>query len=166
LKVARTFPDHLAALSAALARSAERDEQNIRFVRAFVRPAGLDVPATPAFIDAVERIGSSVPRPAEVPGLSQQVLQPLVRAIAQSSEDGWLRPALRDSLEMTIDRARARKSAHKQAAADERERRVAEKRAFLATRRRERQRQHWMGARRKQLARIKGRLKGLVSSSS
>jgi len=66
----------------------------------------------------------------------------------------------------TIDHARARKAAHKHAAAEERERRVAEKREFLAARRRERQRQHWVGARRKQLARIKGRLKGLVGSSS
>jgi len=52
LKVTRTFRDHLAALSATLARPVERDEQNVRFVRAFVRPSGLDVPATPAFDSA------------------------------------------------------------------------------------------------------------------
>ena len=65
LKVTRTFADHLAELRSTLARPVERDEQNIRFVRAFVRPAGLDVPATPAFVEAVEadRVGS--PRPAE-----------------------------------------------------------------------------------------------------
>jgi len=67
---------------------------------------------------------------------------------------------------MTIDHARARKAAHKHAAAEDRERRVAEKREFLALRRRERQREHWVGARRKQLARIKGRLKDFVSFSS
>jgi hypothetical protein len=166
LKVTRTFADHLAELSGVLARPAGRDEQNARFMRAFVRPFGLDVPATPAFVEAVEQIGSSVPRQADVPGFAHRVLQPLVRVVAESSVDGWLRPALRDASEMTIDHARARKAAHKHAAAEDRERRVAEKRQFLAARRRERQRLHWVGARRKQLARIKGRLKDFVSFPS
>jgi hypothetical protein len=166
LKVTRTFPDHLAELSESLARPVGRDEQNTRFVRAFVRPSGLDVPATPAFVEAVEHIASSVPLAAEVPGVAHDAVQPLVRVIAESSADGWLRPALRDATEMTIDHARARKAAHKHAAAEAREQRVAEKRQFLASRRRERQRQHWVGARRKQLARIKGRLKDFVSFSS
>jgi hypothetical protein len=73
---------------------------------------------------------------------------------------------LRDTTEMTNDRARARKSAHKQAASAERDQRVAEKRQFLAARRRGRQREQWAGARRKQLARLKGRLKGLMGSPS
>jgi hypothetical protein len=166
LKVTRTFDDHLAELSAALARPVERDAQNIRFVRAFVRPFGLDAAATPIFVEAVEQIGSTPASPADVPGLAHRMLQPLVGLVAQSSEIGWLRSALRDAPEMTIDHARARKAAHKQAASEDRERRVAEKRDFLAARRRQRQREHWVGARRKQLARIKGRLKGLVSSSS
>jgi hypothetical protein len=93
-------------------------------------------------------------------------MQALVRAVARSSEEGWLRAALRDTPEMINDRAKARKAAHKQAAAVEREQRVADKREFLASRRRERQREQWAGARRKQLARIKGRLKALVGSSS
>ena len=166
LKVTRTFATHLAELGAALARPVGRDEQNERFVRAFVRPSGLDVPATPTFVEAVEHIGSSVPLPAEEPGFSHRAMQPLVRVIAESSADGWLRPALRDASETTIDHARARKAAHKHAAAEARDQRVAEKRQFLASRRRERQRQHWVGARRKQLARIKGRLKDFVSFSS
>jgi hypothetical protein len=166
LKVTRTFQDHLGELSSALARPVKRDEQNVRFVRAFVRPAGLDVAATPAFVDAVEQIASGVPLAAEAPSLTHGMLQPVFRMVAESSESGWLRPVLRDASEMTIDHARARKAAHKHAAAEDRERRVAEKRQLLATRRRERQREHWVGARRKQLARIKGRLKGLVGSSS
>jgi len=166
LKVTRTFPEHLAELSESLARPVGRDEQNTRFVSAFVRPAGLDLPATPAFVEAVEHIASSVPLAAEVPGFAHDAMQPLVRVIADSAVGGWLRPALRDATEMTIDHARARKAAHKHAAAEDRERRVAEKREFLALRRRERQREHWVGARRKQLARIKGRLKDFVSFSS
>ena len=166
LKVTRNFDDHLAELSSALARPVQRDAQNIRFVRAFVRPFGLDAAATPVFVDAVEQLGTAAAGPADVPGLAHRVLQPLVGLVAQSSETGWLRTALRDAPEMTIDHARTRKAAQKQAASEDRERRVAEKRDFLAARRRQRQREHWVGARRKQLARIKGRLKGLVSSSS
>jgi predicted glycosyltransferase len=166
LKVARTLPEHLQALSDTLARPVERDEQNIRFVRAFVRPAGLDVPATPAFVDAVEQLAT---RPALSPltyGALHHAMQPVVHAVARSSEAGWLRPLLRDATELDIDRSRAKKAAHKQAAAEDRDRRVTEKREFLASRRRERQRHQWVGARRKQLSRIKGRLKGLVGSSS
>ena len=166
LKVTRTFDAHLHELGSVLARPVERDEQNIRFVRAFVRPFGLDAAATPVFVDAIEQIGSSAARPADLPGFSHRVLQPLVGLVAQSAETGWLRAALRDASEMTIDHSRARKAAHKQAASEDRERRVAEKRDFLAARRRQRQREHWVGARRKQLARIKGRLKGFVSPSS
>jgi hypothetical protein len=166
LKATRSLADHLAELSDTLSRPVERDDRNVRFLRAFVRPAGLDVPATPAFVEAVESIGASAPRPAEAPGLLHRGLQPLVRAVARSAEEGWLRAPLRDGSEEAIDRSRARKAAQKQAASEDRERRVAAKRQFLATRRRHRQREQWVGARRKQLARIKGRLKGLVGSSS
>ena len=166
LKVARNFDDHLSALAASLANPVERDEQNIRFVRAFVRPSGLDVPATPMFVEAVESMAAGDALPPEIPGAWSQIAQPVVRWVAQSSETGWLRPALRDASELDIDRARARKAAHKEAAAEDRERRVADKRAFLDSRRRERQRQQWVGARRKQLSRIKGRIKGLVGPSS
>jgi len=166
LKVTRSFPAHLAELASTLARPVQRDEQNVRFVRAFVRPQGLDVEATPAFVAAVEQMAAAAPRPADAAQPWHVALQPIVRVVARSSEAGWLRSALRDTTEMLNDEARARKAAHKQAAAVERDQRVAEKREFLAARRRERQREHWAGARRKQIARLKGRLKGLVGSSS
>ena len=164
LRVHRSLPDHLAELGAVLARPVERDPQNARFIRAFVRPRGLDAPATPAFVAAVEELGAAAPLPPDrAPGW-HRALQPLVRAVVRSSEEGWLRAPLRDTPEMINDRAKARKTAHKQAAAVDREQRIENKRQLLATRRRERQREQWAGARRKQLARIKGRLKALVGS--
>ena len=165
LKVTRSLPAHFAELASTLARPLQRDEQNVRFVRAFVRPQGLDVRATPAFVSAVEQMASVTPGRDASPAW-HRAFQPIVRVVARSSEEGWLRPVLRDTTEMGIDRGRARKAAHKQAAATERDQRVADKRQFLAARRRGRQREHWAGARRKQLARLKGRLKGLVGSSS
>ena len=144
----------------------ERDEQNARFIRAFVRPRGLDVPATPAFVAAIEELAAAPPLPPHRAPAWHRALQPIVRACARSSEEGWLRAPLRDTPEMINDRAKARKVAHKQEAAVQREQRIANKRQLLESRRRERQREHWAGARRKQLARIKGRLKALVGSSS
>jgi hypothetical protein len=166
LRATRSMPDHLAELASTIARPAERDERNIRFVRAFVRPQGLDVRATPAFVAAVEAVANESPRPADVPAAWHTALQPFVRALARSSEQGWLRAALRDTPEMINDRARIRKAAHKQAASIDRDQRVADKRQFLAGRRRERRREQWAGARRKHLARIKGRLKALMGSPS
>ena len=166
LRATRSIPDHLAELAETMAQPPGRDERNKRFVRAFVRPQGLNVRATPVFVEAVEAIASASPHPADVPSVWHAALQPFVRAVSRSSEQGWLRAALRDTPEMINDRAKTRKAAYKQAASAERDQRVADKRQFLAGRRRERQREQWAGARRKHLARIKGRLKALIGSPS
>jgi hypothetical protein len=166
LRATRSLPEHLGELSSILASPAERDERNKRFVKAFVRPQGLDIRATPAFVAAVEAIAQSPALPADVAPGWHAVFQPVVRAVANSSENGWLRAALRDTPEMINDRAKLRKAAVKQAASAERDQRVAEKRQFLAGRRRARQREQWLGARRKDLARLKGRLKALIGSPS
>ena len=162
LKVTRTFPDHMTELSSALGQPVRRDEQNVRFMRAFVRPQGLDVPATPAFVAAIEELSTSSPLPAEVPSAWHHAVQPLARQIAQSSETGWLRAALRDTPEMINDRSKLTKSAHKQTAAAERARRMAEKQGALDARRRERRRVHLAAARRKRMARMNGTVKGAI----
>lgn len=162
LKVTRTFPDHLAELASALAQPVQRDQQNVRFMRAFVRPRGLHVPATPAFVDAVEALAAATPLPAEVLPAWHRAAQPLVRRIAESSERGWLRAALRDTPEMVNDRAKVTKAAHKQAAAAQRAQRVAEKQRVLEARRRERRRMHRADAKRKQLVTLNGRIRETV----
>jgi hypothetical protein len=59
LRPARSFEEHEAQLAAVLAGTDESAaEQSARFVREFVRPYGLDVPATPRFVDEVERLGA------------------------------------------------------------------------------------------------------------
>ena len=172
LKVTRDFPDHLTALGFALRQPQRRDEQNLKFVRAFVRPQGLDVAATPAFVAAVEELAEASPLPREAPPAWCRFLQPLAQAVARSSETGWLRPALRDTPEMINDRAKIRKAAHKDAAATARAKRVAEKQRVLEARRRERRRARQIARVRripsewrKQLARIKGRVKTLIGQA-
>ena len=67
LHSAPDLPAHLAQLAGAVTGS-ERDERNLRFVGAFIRPAGLDVPATPAFIQALEQAARlKAPAPAPAP---------------------------------------------------------------------------------------------------
>ena len=190
LKVTRNFPDHLTALAEALRQPGRRDEQNLKFVRAFVRPQGLDVSATPAFVAAVEQLAEASPLPAEVPPAWCRLLQPLAQRVARSSETGWLRPALRDTPEMVNDRAKIRKAARKSAAAAARAQRIADKQRVLEARRCKRRRAHQIASKlryaaragaslkgivraessasawRKQLARIKGRVKTLIGQAS
>ena len=166
LKVSRTFPAHLGELALALRQPVQRDEQNARFVRAFVRPQGLDVPATPAFVTAVEQLAEASPLPAEVPPAWCRVLQPLAHRVARSSETGWLRPALRDTPEMVNDRAKIRKAAHKSAAAAARAQRIADKQRVLEARRRKRRRAHQIDSKRRHAARVGASLKGIVRAGS
>ena len=63
LQAGRTFEEHHRQLAASIERPAP--EPGAGFVRAFVRPRGLDVPATPVFCDAVEDL-LRAPAPAPV----------------------------------------------------------------------------------------------------
>src|SRR3954464_9709600 len=63
LTMAATLDEHVAQLPRALHRS-EEDRQRLRnFIQAFVRPRGLDVPATPILADAIVEL-ASLPQPA------------------------------------------------------------------------------------------------------
>ena len=63
LHVGRTWDEHAAQLEASL-RGEGDDGRNERFLRRFVRPLGLDRPATPLLADAIEELGA---RPAPAP---------------------------------------------------------------------------------------------------
>ena len=57
--VAATLDEHIQQLARVLENRAEDAEQRRRFVESFVRPHGLDKPATPIFADAVERLAAA-----------------------------------------------------------------------------------------------------------
>ncbi len=63
LHVGRTWDEHAAQLEASI-RGEGDDGRNERFLRRFVRPLGLDRPATPLLADAIEELGA---RPAPAP---------------------------------------------------------------------------------------------------
>jgi hypothetical protein len=63
LTVAHSFPDHVRQLNDADATDPDFVERNRRFLESFVRPFGLDQPATPLLCDAVERLDELTPVP-------------------------------------------------------------------------------------------------------
>ena len=69
LRVAETPAEHLEQLSEAVAGNDRHAETRRRFIGSFVRPLGIDTPATPALVDAVEhaaRAAAGAPRPASI----------------------------------------------------------------------------------------------------
>jgi FkbM family methyltransferase len=74
LHVARDVDEHLSHLEAALRELQVDDPRCRRFVEAFVRPHGIDVPATPKLVEALESLAASPVRP-----VSTSVWSPIVR---------------------------------------------------------------------------------------
>jgi hypothetical protein len=94
-----TAPDittHLEQLARVVASGAGREERNRRFLTAFVRPGGLDTPATPVFVEALEalhRTGTIAD-----PTLDQYLwLRPLVASGAAAGRTGLARWLLLDA---------------------------------------------------------------------
>jgi FkbM family methyltransferase len=59
LHLAGNFDEHLEQLDAAIRAPQSDDGRGRRFVEAFVRPYGIDVPATPKLVEALERLAQS-----------------------------------------------------------------------------------------------------------
>jgi hypothetical protein len=93
--VLRKAPDletHFRQLAESLETADRRDERNVRFLQGFVRPQGLDAPATPAFVDALERLHRQEPLRDESLDAAAW-LRPAAMAIAARSRAGvgrWL----------------------------------------------------------------------------
>ena len=64
---ARDFDEHRTQLAAALTGADAGREQTRRFLEAFVRPRGLDRPATPIMVAEIERLAELQKRPARTP---------------------------------------------------------------------------------------------------
>jgi hypothetical protein len=84
LHVARTLPEHCVQLDDLLSGRTSIDDRGTQFVKAFIRPHGLDVPAAPIFADVIEaegRLGAVVPeRDGAFSPLWRTVLSPLAAA--------------------------------------------------------------------------------------
>ena len=177
-----TAPDcraHLAQLADALAVRGARDERNRRFLAAFVRPRGLDVPATPAFVDAVERLAAAGRRRPDQVLTRRSPANTLVSLVAASANAGVGRWLLMDTFDIEhaaferdratskqgILGARDQQREQERIARDERLKAKEAQRREKASRRSGQQRaKDWQKWRRalspsRQLARIKGGVK-------
>ncbi|MEQ1574641.1 MAG: hypothetical protein ABL993_10385 [Vicinamibacterales bacterium] len=59
LRVARSLDEHTQQLADSLVADGGSDPKAARFVEGFIRPFGRDVPATPRFVDALERLAAA-----------------------------------------------------------------------------------------------------------
>jgi hypothetical protein len=95
LRVARSLDEHLELLAGSLAGEGSGDEKAACFVKGFVRPFGLDEPATPRFVAAIEA-AMSMPAPTAQPATwAVWATRPLlaaavfVVALARGPHGGW-----------------------------------------------------------------------------
>ena len=184
LETSPSLEGHFSQLSAALTAPPERGERNRRFLTAFVRPAGLGQPATPAFVERVERLAragghaSDVGRiarsgPAEAMRTKPSFAQALVARAAVAANAGVGRWLMMDAIDMKRARSEEEGERYKQ--------RLARTRADYHEAKRQkhdeavrnsedaRRAKTWRKWRRglsarKQVARLKGELKQLIGA--
>jgi len=75
LHVASTLPEHLDQLSHVLHEDEAGAQRRMAFVQSFIRPHGLDQPATPILADAVEQLATT---PADPPAKPNPALRTLL----------------------------------------------------------------------------------------
>jgi FkbM family methyltransferase len=114
LHLARGMDEHMAQLEAALGAPAAPDPRLRTFVEAFIRPHGLDVPATPRLVDALERLAAQPAARGRDPlwaGYLRRRLEPRAAAMVRMA------PSPRDAfaVERGGERPTARRAARGQA---------------------------------------------------
>jgi hypothetical protein len=119
---------HVRQLGSVLRGDVAQDERRRRFLTAFVRPHGLDSPATPRFVDAIERVARH-PRRVDMPALSP-VSVGIVRRLSIAGTYGlgrWL--LMHEGDVERVERNRTTDDARQQRAAERAARREAKLRA-------------------------------------
>jgi hypothetical protein len=102
VRVASTLEEHVRQLSERLHDPEGAREEARRFIASFIRPHGLDRPATPIFADAIERLAQSPAPVAQRAPVRALLLRPLLLAAAIPAavvrwvvQPDWLKPARR-----------------------------------------------------------------------
>jgi hypothetical protein len=107
LQTAETFDRHLRQLSTSLDQPAGGHEP---FLRAFIRPGGIAVPATPRFAAAVEDLARERPAPAaETRPWYRPLLVPVARHLSSHPARGITRWLLMDAVETERERSEYRR---------------------------------------------------------
>jgi hypothetical protein len=97
LALADTVEEHVSQLERSF-DSTERDRERIRqFIQLFVRPHGLDEPATPRVVRVIEEMGAAPPVPQKLPARVRTVQRVLHAALAAAARVAVMRrPERRD----------------------------------------------------------------------
>jgi hypothetical protein len=74
LHVASSLEEHVRQLAHVLEDGDDQAEERARFIQSFLRPHGLDRPATPILADEVEKLAGTPVKPATRPGLLRLLL--------------------------------------------------------------------------------------------
>jgi hypothetical protein len=170
LHTATSLSSHLEQLSHSLRHAGGRDERNVRFLSAFVRPQGFDVPATPAFLDAVEavaRTGRGAHAPAPLASPFAERLAAWCAGVASHGVGAWLMMDALDVERAASERAREElKEQIESRRTEYRERKARQGEEQARQKQREQTAKEWRKrlrafSTRKQIARMKGSLKQL-----
>ena len=165
-----TAPDvvsHVSQLAEVMGTDGSREERNRRFLTAFVRPAGLESPSTPKFVDAVEALGRTG-RTVQPPAASMPLMVRAAVAASRTAVGAWL---LMDTIDIAREQSEQASRDHKEqvlgARAAYREREQREREAIIRATREERTAKEWRKWRRglsarKQVARLKASVKRLI----
>ena len=108
VRIASTIDEHVRQLSARLKDPAAAHAETQRFIGSFIRPHGIDRPATPVFVDAVERLAAApAPQPQPAPSWGFAVRPLLLAAAVPGGIAGWAtRPDPLKSLRKRLYRTR------------------------------------------------------------
>jgi len=132
LRATRSLDAHARDLADVLDGRDPDPERSARFVRTFVRPCGLDTPATARFVDALEALGARpAPAPRPAPAWTR-LIRPLLQPYADAAEKELRLAALesrRRSEERLLDHRRRKEPIlleHRQRRIEEHRRRKRE----------------------------------------
>jgi hypothetical protein len=84
VRIASTLEEHVAQLGAVLQDPAAARAETERFVASFVRPHGVDRPATPIVVETIERLAGEATAPHRVPA-GAFLLRPLILCVAAAA---------------------------------------------------------------------------------
>ena len=98
LRIAATLEEHVAQVADRLANPESARAETERFVASFIRPHGVERPATPAFVDALEMLAAApAPRPRSMPIWSPLAWIVLLLANAPAVGVDWVAEKLPDA---------------------------------------------------------------------
>jgi hypothetical protein len=91
VRIASTLEEHVRQLSERLGDPEAARAETQRFISSFIRPHGVERPATPIFVDTIERLAATPPPPPESMPIWAPALRPVLLAGALGGALGaWL----------------------------------------------------------------------------